>query len=70
MCARKSTSGWLPSGAFCYYRVASTELQLDDLSDPNVQIDKTMDTADFIIVAIDNVKTAALAGSAATALRR
>ena len=32
-------SGWLPSGAFCYYRVASTELQLDDLSDPNVQID-------------------------------
>ncbi|MCB1018474.1 MAG: efflux RND transporter permease subunit [Acidobacteria bacterium] len=31
---------------------------------PNVQIDKTMDTADFIIVAIDNVKTAALAGSA------
>jgi len=31
-------SGWLPSGAFCYYRVASTELQLDDLSDPNVQM--------------------------------
>ncbi|MEZ5366469.1 MAG: efflux RND transporter permease subunit [Bryobacterales bacterium] len=31
---------------------------------PNIQIDKTMDTADFIMVAIDNVKTAALAGSA------
>lgn len=32
-------SGWLPSGPFCYYRVASTELQLDDLSDPNVLIE-------------------------------
>jgi HAE1 family hydrophobic/amphiphilic exporter-1 len=31
---------------------------------PNIQIDKTMDTADFIMVAIDNVKSAALAGSA------
>jgi HAE1 family hydrophobic/amphiphilic exporter-1 len=31
---------------------------------PNVQIDNTMDTADFIMVAINNVKTAALAGAA------
>ncbi|MBI1356137.1 MAG: MMPL family transporter [Acidobacteria bacterium] len=30
---------------------------------PNLHIDKTMDTADFIIAAIDNVKSAALAGS-------
>ena len=31
---------------------------------PNIRIDKTMDTADFIVTAIDNVKSAALAGSA------
>ena len=31
---------------------------------PNLQIDKTMDTADFIMVAINNVKAAALAGAA------
>jgi len=31
---------------------------------PNLQFDKTMDTADFIMVAIDNVKAAAMAGAA------
>jgi len=30
---------------------------------PGIRIDKTMDTADFIVTAIDNVKSAALAGA-------